>query len=85
MSQYRIEKHEVTTTRTDQWNPRQVTEQSYWVVGPGMNRPARVEEIDIMRGVVQRCIEIVKPFNDYVNIQEAGGDPETALRKEFGL
>lgn len=82
---YRIERHDITTIRTGEWVPGNVTAPSYWTVGPGVERLATVEEQDIMRGTIERALAAVRPFAEYVNVTEAGGTPEEAIRKEFGL
>lgn len=44
---YRIVRRECTVPRTDQWNPREVTETVWMIEGPGVNRPATDIEIAV--------------------------------------
>jgi len=45
---YKLVKHTYTyLSKREGWNPTEVAEESWWVEGPGVYRPATVEEIDI--------------------------------------
>jgi len=84
---YRLVQHHLTVIRTHWWKDQddpQHREKSYWIDGPGVYRPATDIEIAIWRDVVERAIQVVRPFAEPVNVTEMGGTPEEALRKEFG-
>ena len=82
---YQIIRRKVPVLRTDHWNPRTVEEQSAWIEGPGVNRPATDVEIAICDALVERAVAVVRPFSEFLNVTAIGGTPEDALRKEFGL
>lgn len=83
---YRLVRHRYTyLSKREGWNPEEVTEDSWWVEGPGVFRKATVEEIDIYHGVLARVIDVIKPFDEFVNVTTAGGTPYEAIKKEFDL
>ncbi len=49
MIAYRIVEHVVNVPRTDEWNPRTVSDVLYWIEGPGICRPATDIEVDVWR------------------------------------
>ncbi len=47
MIAYRIVEHIVNVPRTDEWNPRTVSDVLYWIEGPGVCRPATDIEVSV--------------------------------------
>ncbi len=55
MSAYRIVEHVVKVPRTDEWNPRTVSDVLYWIEGPGVCRPATDIEVDVWQQGMQHA------------------------------
>ncbi len=55
MIAYRIVEHVVKVPRTDEWNPRTVSDVLYWIEGPGVCRPATDIEVDVWQQGMQHA------------------------------
>jgi len=92
---YRLVTHVGSTYRSHWWKDLDKPkhgEPSWWIEGKSsitgelvVNRPATDTELSIYQDCLERAIRAVHPFSAYVNVTEAGGTPEDALRKEFGI